>query len=127
MQTLDKVIEEIPKQKLNKELLYEIYFKMKENVDEGYIFLESMLEELYRGNDDDCNLIYFIVEGTMEPKYRFIIPDKNIDDVIGIVMIDNNGKYPYKRLGIERKKSHNQYDNEGNLWINNMCFKRSPY
>ena len=44
LKTKEELFEQIH-QKLNKELLYEIYLKMKNNVDEGYLFFKQMEEQ----------------------------------------------------------------------------------
>ena len=63
----------------NKEKLYEIYLAMKKDPCEGYKFSEKIPREELYGNDENCEIIHFIYEGSMEMCVRITIPDKNIN------------------------------------------------
>jgi len=117
LKTKEELFEQIH-QKLNKELLYEIYLKMKNNVDEGYLFFKQMEEQLWDGNDDDCKLIHSMTEGILVLDFHFIIPDKNVNEVIGVNMIDENCRHKLDRGINKKRQSCNQFDSKSNLFPN---------
>ena len=68
--------------KLNKEKLYELYLEMKKDVYSGLDFWKRVGS--LEGNDEGCEVIQSIAEGSMVSKYQIIIPDKNIDETFEV-------------------------------------------
>ena len=81
------------KRNYNKEILYKVYLEMKKDACEGLKYMESLKEEIWGENDENCKIVVSIAEGSMVSKYQIIIPDKNIYETLEVNVSESLDRY----------------------------------